>query len=153
MTLNRIIVLPAELSAAAVLINYWISPDRVSNAAWISICIVVCVTINLFGARAYGEAEFWFASIKVITITGLIVSIFSFVCETLSLPPCAGWDFVVAAADGVFLFTRFSVLFLTWEVAPTTIASASVSGRTPVPSSSTTASLVPPVVSSDGGLS
>lgn len=70
----RIIVLPAELSAAAVLINYWISATRVSNAAWISICLVVVIVINLFGARAYGEAEFWFASIKVITITGLIVS-------------------------------------------------------------------------------
>lgn len=70
----RVIVLPAELSAAAVLINYWILPSRVNNAAWISICIVVVVVINSFGARAYGECEFWFASIKVITITGLIVS-------------------------------------------------------------------------------
>lgn len=50
-----------------------------SNAVWISICIVVVVTINMFGARMYGECEFWFASIKVITITGLIVSIHLFV--------------------------------------------------------------------------
>lgn len=70
---NWVIVLPAELSAAAVLINYWISSSRVSNAAWISICLVVVIVINLFGARAYGECEFWFASIKVITITGLII--------------------------------------------------------------------------------
>ncbi|KAF8319959.1 putative general amino acid permease [Clavulina sp. PMI_390] len=70
---NWIIILPAELSAAAVLINYWVSPTRVNNAAWISICIVVVITINMFGARAYGECEFWFASIKVITITGLII--------------------------------------------------------------------------------
>lgn len=57
--------MPAELSAAAVLINYWISPTKVNNAAWISICLVVVIVINCFGARAYGEAEFWFASIKV----------------------------------------------------------------------------------------
>lgn len=68
---NWTIVLPAELSAAAVLINYW--NETVNNAAWISIFLVVVIVINLFGAGAYGEAEFIFASIKVITITGLII--------------------------------------------------------------------------------
>ncbi|KII83780.1 hypothetical protein PLICRDRAFT_46961 [Plicaturopsis crispa FD-325 SS-3] len=68
---NWIIILPAELSAAAVLINYW--NDTISNAAWISICIVVIVVINMFGAGVYGEAEFIFASVKIITITGLII--------------------------------------------------------------------------------
>ncbi|RSH95793.1 hypothetical protein EHS25_000885 [Saitozyma podzolica] len=68
---NWVIILPAELSAAAVLINFWNA--TINNAAWISICLVVVVTINLFGAGAYGEAEFWFASIKVLTITGLII--------------------------------------------------------------------------------
>ncbi|KAA1468647.1 amino acid permease [Dentipellis sp. KUC8613] len=65
------IVLPAELSAASVLINYW--NQSVNNAAWVSICLVVVVAINFLGAGAYGEAEFVFASIKVITITGLII--------------------------------------------------------------------------------
>jgi yeast amino acid transporter len=56
-------VLPAELSAAAVLINYW--NKEINNAAWITICLVVVVGINALGAGAYGEAEFFFASIKV----------------------------------------------------------------------------------------
>lgn len=68
---NWVIVLPAELSAAAVLINYW--NDTINNAAWITICLVIVVAINSMGARAYGEAEFWFASIKVLTIIGLII--------------------------------------------------------------------------------
>ncbi|KAG7450323.1 amino acid permease [Guyanagaster necrorhizus] len=68
---NWTIILPAELSAAAVLINYW--NQSVNNSAWITICLVVVITINMFGAGAYGEAEFIFASIKVITITGLII--------------------------------------------------------------------------------
>ncbi|KAI0704873.1 amino acid permease [Cytidiella melzeri] len=68
---NWTIILPAELSAAAVLINYW--NQSVNNAAWITICMVVVVGINMFGAGAYGEAEFIFASIKVLTITGLII--------------------------------------------------------------------------------
>lgn len=66
-----VVTLPAELSAAAVLINYW--NDSINNSAWITITLVVVVAINFLGTRAFGEAEFWFASIKVITIIGLII--------------------------------------------------------------------------------
>lgn len=59
---NWTIILPAELSAAAVLINLW--NQTVSNGVWIAICLAVVVFINVLGAGAYGEAEFWFASIK-----------------------------------------------------------------------------------------
>lgn len=68
---NWLIIMPAELSASAVLINYW--NDSISNALWISICFAIVVIINLLGAGVYGECEFWFASIKVITISGLII--------------------------------------------------------------------------------
>ncbi|KAJ3150972.1 hypothetical protein HDU86_006228 [Geranomyces michiganensis] len=68
---NWVVVLPAELSAAAVLINYWTTD--VNNGVWITMCLVFVAIINMFGARAYGEAEFWFASIKVLTIVGLII--------------------------------------------------------------------------------
>jgi amino acid transporter len=69
---NWTIVLPAELSAAAVLIDFWDKNTKV-NSAWVTICLVVVVSINFMGAGAYGEAEFLFASIKVLTITGLII--------------------------------------------------------------------------------
>lgn len=68
---NWTIVAPAELSAAAILVNYW--HPNVNDAVWVAICIIVVLTINLLGAGAYGEAEFIFASIKVLTITGLII--------------------------------------------------------------------------------
>ena len=51
--------MPAELSAAAVLINFW--NTSVNNAAWITMCLAVVVTINMFGAGMYGECEFIFA--------------------------------------------------------------------------------------------
>jgi len=66
-----IVTLPAELSAAAVLINYW--NKTINDAAWITICLIVVVCINFLGTRAFGECEFWFASIKVLTIVGLII--------------------------------------------------------------------------------
>ncbi|KAI0321691.1 amino acid permease [Amylostereum chailletii] len=69
---NWTIILPAELSASAVLVNYWDS-DTNLNSVWIILFLLVVVVINFLGAGAYGEAEFIFASIKVITIVGLII--------------------------------------------------------------------------------
>ena len=59
-------------AATATLLHFWIGPKL--DPLWIVICFVVVFGINVMGAGAYGEAEFIFASIKVITITGLIVS-------------------------------------------------------------------------------
>jgi amino acid permease len=47
---NWTIVLPAELSAAAILIDFW--DKKVNNAAWITICLVVVISINMCGAGA-----------------------------------------------------------------------------------------------------
>lgn len=65
------IFLPSELSAIAVLINLW--NTSINNALWISLFLLAAVTINLLGPRAYGESEFILATIKIITITGLIL--------------------------------------------------------------------------------
>ncbi|KII84073.1 hypothetical protein PLICRDRAFT_179755 [Plicaturopsis crispa FD-325 SS-3] len=67
-----LMLLPTELSAASVLVDFWTESTKL-NAVWITIIMVVVVAINLCGAGVYGEAEFIFASIKVITITGLII--------------------------------------------------------------------------------
>ncbi|OZJ02700.1 hypothetical protein BZG36_04603, partial [Bifiguratus adelaidae] len=72
---NWAIVLPAELSAAAVLVGYWTQnmENPINNGAWIAICFVIVCAINFAGSGTYGEAEFWFASIKILTIIGLII--------------------------------------------------------------------------------
>lgn len=44
------LLLIAELSAAAVLINFWEPPAKVNNAVWITVCLIVAVVINLLGA-------------------------------------------------------------------------------------------------------
>ncbi|KDE06473.1 AAT family amino acid transporter [Microbotryum lychnidis-dioicae p1A1 Lamole] len=68
---NWTIVLPAELNAAAVLIGYW--NNKVNPGVWIAVCLVVAAAINVGGTKMYGECEFWFAIIKVLTIVGLII--------------------------------------------------------------------------------
>ncbi|GAA6048096.1 hypothetical protein JCM3770_000189 [Rhodotorula araucariae] len=66
-----LLALPAELSASAVLISYW--DKTTSPAVYITVTGVVAIAINWAGPRAYGEAEFWFAGIKVVTIVGLVI--------------------------------------------------------------------------------
>jgi hypothetical protein len=51
---------PSVYSAASILIDYW-SGDRVNNAVFIVVCMVVVIGINMLGASVYGEAEFVFA--------------------------------------------------------------------------------------------
>ncbi|EOD50693.1 putative proline-specific permease protein [Neofusicoccum parvum UCRNP2] len=61
----------AEASAGAILLDYWNTP--VPPAVWITIILVITLALNIFAVEIFGEAEFWFASIKLITIMGLIL--------------------------------------------------------------------------------
>lgn len=65
------ILVAAEASAGAILLDYWDTP--VPAAVWITIILLVCLFLNIIAVEVFGEAEFWFASIKLITILGLII--------------------------------------------------------------------------------
>jgi len=65
------ITVPTQITAGAIVISYW---DTKTNAGvWITVFLVVIVFLNFRAVRYYGEAEFCFSSIKVTTITGLII--------------------------------------------------------------------------------
>lgn len=70
------ITLPTEITAASLVIGYWKQDQGNLAAAWIAIIIIVVVCLNIFAVRIYGEAEFIFASIKIITIVGLLIMAF-----------------------------------------------------------------------------
>ncbi|KAF7953248.1 hypothetical protein EAE96_006461 [Botrytis aclada] len=70
------ITLCAEISAAAVVIQYWPGAVHINVGAWISLIIVLVICLNIFAVSIYGEAEFIFASIKIITIVGLLIMAF-----------------------------------------------------------------------------
>lgn len=63
--------MPVEVSAAAILIGYW--NDSITPAAWITLILGLIIFLNVFGVAIYGEAEFIFASLKIITIVGLLI--------------------------------------------------------------------------------
>ncbi len=65
-----ILVGMSELTAVGKYIHYW-WPD-VPTWATAALFFVVVNAINLFNVKAFGEAEFWFAIIKVAAIVGMI---------------------------------------------------------------------------------
>jgi amino acid transporter len=69
------ITLCAEISAASLVIAYWRENDNLV-ALWITILIILVICLNIFAVRIYGEAEFIFASVKILTIIGLLIMAF-----------------------------------------------------------------------------
>jgi len=65
------ILVAAEASAASIILDYWQAPVNV--AVWITIVLLIMLLLNIIAVSFFGEAEFWFASIKLITICGLII--------------------------------------------------------------------------------
>ncbi|SPT52420.1 Lysine-specific permease [Actinomyces bovis] len=63
---NWAITVAAELAAAALVMKYWF-PDTPSYI-WSALFLAILFGINALSTRAYGESEFWFAAIKVITV-------------------------------------------------------------------------------------
>ncbi|EAW11005.1 proline permease PrnB [Aspergillus clavatus NRRL 1] len=65
------ILVPYEIVAASMVIDYW--HPGVHIAVWITIMLVIIVLLNFMPVAAYGETEFWFASIKILTLIGLLI--------------------------------------------------------------------------------
>ncbi|KAL2864372.1 proline permease PrnB [Aspergillus lucknowensis] len=68
------ILVPYEIVAASLVISYWDNPVHI--AVWIAIMLVVIVLLNYLPVGVYGETEFWFAGIKIITLLGLLILAF-----------------------------------------------------------------------------
>lgn len=71
--LKYIIVTPNQLTAAALVLSYWVDRDRVNPGVWITVFLVCIICINYFGIRFFGEFEFWLSSFKVVVVIGLIL--------------------------------------------------------------------------------
>lgn len=69
--LNWAVALASEFTAAGLLMQRWF-PDSPAWA-WSAVFIAVVFALNMLSVRLYGEAEFWFASIKVFAIVAFIV--------------------------------------------------------------------------------
>lgn len=64
--------LPAELVAAAVIVQFW---SEVNSAVWITVFGILLVISNVLFVRVYGELEFTFASLAIMLIIGLNIMV------------------------------------------------------------------------------
>ncbi|SPO06356.1 probable DIP5 - glutamate and aspartate permease [Cephalotrichum gorgonifer] len=71
-----VIVTPNQLTAFALVIQFWVNREDVNPGVFIAVVLVVICIINYFGIKFFGEFEFWLSSFKVIVILGLILFCF-----------------------------------------------------------------------------
>lgn len=61
----------AEITAAGIYMEYWV--PSIPRWVWSLATLVIMATVNFLAVKAYGELEFWFALIKIVTIIGMII--------------------------------------------------------------------------------
>jgi len=71
-----IVVIPVEAIAGAAIIQRWLPYDTWMIGA---VLMALMTAVNLMSARAYGEFEFWFSSIKVAAIISFVIVVGAYV--------------------------------------------------------------------------
>ena len=113
---NWAITIAAELAAVVLIMKFWF-PDMPSFI-WSAIALIMMFLINYMSVKGFGEAEFWFAMIKVVTviiflITGVLIILgimggkdpIGFSNFTMGEGPFNGGFFTIL---GVFMAAGFS---------------------------------------------
>ncbi|QPS70755.1 amino acid permease [Lactococcus garvieae] len=68
---NSAITVAVEAATVGVIMQFWL--PHVPTWIWSTIVIALILLVNLISAKAYGEAEFWMATIKVIAVVAFII--------------------------------------------------------------------------------
>jgi lysine-specific permease len=69
---NWSITIAAELAAVTMIMKFWF-PDTPS-LVWSSIFLVIMFLLNYLSVKGFGEAEYWFSLIKVVTVIIFIIT-------------------------------------------------------------------------------
>lgn len=67
-----LVVLPLEIIAASITVDFWDQDGKYKHAIFVTVFLVLIITINLFGVKGYGEAEFFFSIVKVVAVIGFM---------------------------------------------------------------------------------
>lgn len=113
---NSAITVAVEAATVGVIMQFWL--PHVPTWIWSTIVIALILLVNLISAKAYGEAEFWMATIKVIAVIAFIViglaTIFGFmtykpdVARNLSAGGNHGFVGGIGGMIAVFMIAGFS---------------------------------------------
>ncbi|KEH99099.1 gamma-aminobutyrate permease [Clostridium botulinum C/D str. BKT12695] len=63
---NWAITIAAEMVAGGLVMKYWF--PNVKPIFWSLLFLTIIVGLNVLSSKAFGESEYWFASIKVVTV-------------------------------------------------------------------------------------
>lgn len=72
-----LVSIPAEVTAAAVLIEFWVT---ISNTIWITILGILMIATTLLLVRVYGELEFAFSTLKIMRVIGINIMALVVIC-------------------------------------------------------------------------
>ncbi|KAJ1026341.1 hypothetical protein NDA16_002428 [Ustilago loliicola] len=67
---GNVLSIPSEISAICVLFQFW---TDINSSLWIMIFILLTFAVGAAFVRAFGEVEFFFASLKLLTVVFLII--------------------------------------------------------------------------------
>lgn len=100
---NWAITIATEISAVNLIMKYWF-PES-SSSLWTILFIVVILTFNLLSVNIYGESEYWFALIKVMTVIVFIITSFLMIFGIIGGEPVGFKNFFIddAPFNGGFL--------------------------------------------------
>ncbi|KAG0356867.1 hypothetical protein BG005_004198 [Podila minutissima] len=72
--INWALMIPAQLSASALLVSFWL-PEDTTFPPWVVplIIIILMLFINIAGVKTYGELAYWLSMPKVVTIIIFII--------------------------------------------------------------------------------
>jgi len=65
------VTIAVELVAAQLVMGYWF--PSVPGVWWSAIFLVLIFTLNALSARGFGEAEYWFSLVKVVTVIAFVI--------------------------------------------------------------------------------
>ncbi|MFD2752921.1 amino acid permease [Comamonas terrae] len=97
------VVVAVDLVASQLVMAYWF-PD-VPGILWSGIFMLVMLGLNAFSAKGFGEAEYWFALIKVLAVLGFLVTgvlILAGIIHTGHMPGFENWTVGEAPFVGNF---------------------------------------------------
>ncbi len=119
---NWVITVAVDISIAALVVSYWEPMQVIPAWGWSMIFFAIIFLLNTLSVKAYGESEYWFSLIKVVTVVVFIIvgllTIFGimggeyigFENFTIGDAPIlgSGFDGKLLSVLGVFLIAGFS---------------------------------------------
>lgn len=112
---NWAITIAAELSAVTLIMKFWF--PNTPSLLWSAICLAIMFLLNYLSVKGFGEAEYWFALIKVVTVIAFLIVGFLMIFGIMGGETVGFKNFTVADAPfngglmaiiGVFMAAGFS---------------------------------------------